>query len=98
MRKQKHLENLRNQVNRLKIGNRELMNRLRVVTHHFELARSDNDRLRSESIILRRRLWDIRQVLLVRQLQQQLPPVPSPWPCNNFTSMNEETIPQSLIT
>ncbi|CAI9111240.1 OLC1v1011417C1 [Oldenlandia corymbosa var. corymbosa] len=105
MRKQKHLENLRNQVNRLKVGNRELMNRLRVVTHHFDLVRSDNERLRSESIILRRRLWDMRQVLLVRQLQHQLaapatPAInPSAWPCNNFTSPNEETIsPQSLIT
>lgn len=96
MRKQKHLENLRNQVNRLRIGNRELVNRLRVVTHHCQLVRTDNDRLRSESVMLRQRLWDIRQVLLVRQLQQQL--ATSAWPCNNLTSMNDETIPQPLIT
>ncbi|XP_027179696.1 basic leucine zipper 25-like [Coffea eugenioides] len=96
MRKQKHLENLRNQVSRLRIGNRELVNRLRVVTHHCQLVRTDNDRLRSESVILRQRLWDIRQVLLVRQLQQQL--ATSAWPCNNLTPMNDETIPQPLIT
>ncbi|KAL3526911.1 hypothetical protein ACH5RR_011567 [Cinchona calisaya] len=101
MRKQKHLENLRNQVNRLRNGKRELMNRLSVVTHHCQVVRSDNDRLRSESVMLRQRLWDIRQVLLVRQLQQQLATsAASAWPCNNnFTSINyEDTIPQSLIT
>lgn len=96
MRKQKHLENLRNQVNRLRVGNRDTMNRLRLVTHHYQLVRIENDRLRSESVVLRQRLWDIRQVLLARQLQQQL--TASAWPCNNFTSINEETIPQSLIT
>ncbi|KAL3525576.1 hypothetical protein ACH5RR_013948 [Cinchona calisaya] len=102
VRKQKHLENLRNQVNRLRIGNRELMNRLRFVTHHCQLANTENDRLRSESAMLRQRLWDIRQVLLVRQLQQQMATTTSAWPpCNNnnFTFINEETtLPQSLIT
>lgn len=99
MRKQKHLENLRNQVNRLRVGNRELMNRLRFVTHHCHLIRNDNDRLRSESVVLRQRLWDIRQVLLVRELhQQQLASSSSVWPCNNFNFNDQETIPQSLIT
>lgn len=96
MRKQKHLENLRNQVNRLKIGNRELTNRLRVFIHYCEVVGSDNDRLLSESVMLRQRLWDIRQVLLVRQLQQQQLAA-STWPCNNFPNINEDAIPQSLI-
>lgn len=98
MRKQKHLENLRNQVNRLRVGNRELTNRVRLVTHHYQLVRNENEQLRSESVILRQRLWDIRQVLLVRQLHQQQQLTASAWPRNNFTSINEETIPQSLIT
>ncbi|KAK6125342.1 hypothetical protein DH2020_040911 [Rehmannia glutinosa] len=62
MRKQKHVENLRNQANRLKVGNRELMNRLRLVVHQTQLFRSENECLRSEAVILRQRLWDIRQV------------------------------------
>ncbi|KAG9151050.1 hypothetical protein Leryth_002627 [Lithospermum erythrorhizon] len=86
VRKQRHLENLRNKVTGLLMGNRELMNRLRSVTHHYQVARSENQRLRSESNVLRQRLWDIRQVLLVRELQHQLPVTnnltPS-WPCNN---------------
>ncbi|CAK9165523.1 unnamed protein product [Ilex paraguariensis] len=96
MRKQKHLENLRTQVNRHKIGNRELMNRVRLITHHCQLVQNENVRLRSEAVMLRQKLWDMRQVLLVRQLQQQLSS--SAWPCNNsFTPINEQT-PQSLIT
>lgn len=91
MRKQKHLENLRNQVNRLRIGNRDMMNLLRLVTHQTQFVRTHNDRLRSESAMLRQKLWDIRQVLLVRQLQQQISP--SAWPCNNFTSINEQNLP-----
>nr|GME12851.1 basic leucine zipper 43-like [Ipomoea batatas] len=65
MRKQKHLENLRNQVNRLRLGNRELLNRFRFVSHHCHLVQSDNERLRAESSLLRQRLWDIRQNYVV---------------------------------
>lgn len=95
MRKQKHLENLRNQVNRLKVGNRDIMNRLRLVTHHSQLVLRDNEQLRSQSVMLRQKLSDIRQVLLVRQLQQQL--ASSAWPCNNVTPINEQT-PTTLVT
>ncbi|KAF5958388.1 hypothetical protein HYC85_005613 [Camellia sinensis] len=73
MRKQKHLENLRNQANRLRVGNRDLMNRLRLVTHHSQLIRAENNRLESESALLRQKLWAVRQVLLVRELQQFTP-------------------------
>ncbi|CAI9272456.1 unnamed protein product [Lactuca saligna] len=96
MRKQKHLENLRNQVNRHKSVNREIMNQLRFISHHAQVIRQENERLRSESVILRQKLWDMRQVLLVRQLQNQL--LSSAWPCNNnVTTINEQN-PQSLIT
>lgn len=91
MRKQKHLENLRNQLNRLRMENRELSNRLRFALHHCQRVRTDNDLLRSEHTILRRRLSEIRQILLYRQLQQ----VTSAWPCNSAVT-NEQT--SSLIT
>ncbi|XP_011073675.1 basic leucine zipper 4 [Sesamum indicum] len=99
MRKQKHLENLRTQLNRLRTVNGELTNRVRWVVHQDQLVRRQNEHLRSEAVVLRQRLWDIRQVLLVRQLHQQLNPSPA-WPCNNFTSTNEGQLitHQSLIT
>ncbi|KAH7566723.1 hypothetical protein ACOSP7_023347 [Xanthoceras sorbifolium] len=70
MRKQKHLENLRNQVNRLKLENRELTNRLQIVMHHCQRVWTDNDRLQSEHIMLRKKLSEIRRILVFRQLQQ----------------------------
>ncbi|XP_042026460.1 bZIP transcription factor RISBZ3-like [Salvia splendens] len=75
MRKQKHLENLRNQANRLKVGNREQMNRLRLIVSQTRMFRGENERLRNEAVVLRQRLWDIRQVLVVRQLQQIMNPM-----------------------
>ncbi|XWS29680.1 hypothetical protein CRYUN_Cryun24cG0050900 [Craigia yunnanensis] len=90
MRKQKHIENLRNQVNRLRIENRELTNQLRFVLYHCHRVRTDNDRLQSEYSMLRQKLSDINQILLFKQLQQ------FSWPCNNVTVMSEQTPP--LIT
>lgn len=89
MRKQKHLENLRNQVNRFRVENRELTTRLRFVLYHFQRVRTENLRLRSEYAVLQQKLSDIRQLLLLRQLQQQFSP--TAWPCNT-----EQT--PSLIT
>ncbi|KAL3844686.1 hypothetical protein ACJIZ3_002089 [Penstemon smallii] len=71
MRKQKHIENMRDQLNQLEVSNRELTNRLRLVVDQNQLYRRENGFLQSEAVMLRERLWDIRQVLLVRQLQQQ---------------------------
>ncbi|XP_038996800.1 bZIP transcription factor 11-like [Hibiscus syriacus] len=73
MRKQKHLENLRNQVNRLRVENRELNNRLRLVLYYCHTVRTDNDRLRSEYSLLGQKLSDIRQILLFKQLHQFSP-------------------------
>lgn len=83
MRKQKHLENLRNQANRLKVGNRELTNRFRLMTHQCQFVQCDNERLRTESAVLRQRLEGIRQILLARQLEQQFNAY-SAWACNNM--------------
>lgn len=79
MRKQKHLENLRNQANRLKVGNREIMNRLRLITHQCQVVQCENERLRTESAILRQRLEGIRQIWINRQFNSY-----SAWACNNM--------------
>ena len=82
MRKQKHLENLRNQVNRFRVENRELNNRLQFLLHHSNRIRTENEWLRSEQILLRRKLSNISQILLYQQLQ----PFSSAWPCNAVTA------------
>ncbi|KAJ8430302.1 hypothetical protein Cgig2_024734 [Carnegiea gigantea] len=71
MRKQRHIENLRNQLNRLKMENQELLNCLRLVNHRNHLLRGDNDRFRTESIILQGRLLEICRILRLQQLQRQ---------------------------
>lgn len=71
MRKQRHIENLRDEVNRLGLENRELGNRLRIVLYHIELISTDNNQLLSEQEILRRRFLEMRQILILRQLQNQ---------------------------
>ncbi|PRQ48256.1 putative transcription factor bZIP family [Rosa chinensis] len=85
MRKQKHIENLRTQVNRLRIENRELNNRLRFVIYHFQRVHTDNDMLRAEHTMLQQKLSDIRQILVFRQLQH----MSSAWPCD--TVITEQT-------
>ncbi|KAK1363692.1 Basic-leucine zipper transcription factor [Heracleum sosnowskyi] len=87
MRKQKHLENLRNQVKRFKIGNRDMMNRLHTIILHSQVVRLENERLQVESVMLQQKLWDMRQILHARLLQQQLS---SPaWPCNNNVTFHQ---------
>ncbi|CAI0430563.1 unnamed protein product [Linum tenue] len=84
MRKQRHLENLRNQANRLRAENRELSTRLRFVSYHSNRVRTDNERLRSEHTMLRHKLSNIRQILTFRQLTNQFAVATSAWPCNNI--------------
>ncbi|KAI3832190.1 hypothetical protein MKX03_012749 [Papaver bracteatum] len=69
MRKERHLQDLRNQMNRMKIENQDLANRLAFINQSNQVLRRDNDRLRYESSFLRRRLSDIRRTLIFRQLQ-----------------------------
>ncbi|KAK7309136.1 hypothetical protein RJT34_05637 [Clitoria ternatea] len=79
MRKQRHLENLRNQVNLFRIENRELNNGLQFLLHHCNRQRTENEWLRSERTLLRQKLAKIKQILVLQQLQQ---PFSSAWPCN----------------
>ncbi|KAK9270551.1 hypothetical protein L1049_026132 [Liquidambar formosana] len=68
-RKKRHLENLNDQLNRMKLENREYKNRLGLAMHQFQLVQRENDRLRFESAALRARLSDLYQILLTLQLQ-----------------------------
>ena len=69
MRKQRHLENLRNQMNQFRVQNRELNNRLQLLLHHCNSVRTENDWLRSERTLLRQKLSYISQILFLQQLQ-----------------------------
>ncbi|XP_072988261.1 basic leucine zipper 4-like [Typha latifolia] len=70
MRKQRRLEELRTQLARLRSENRELTGRVGAVVQRCLLVRRDNDRIRSESAYLRRRLSEARRVLVLRQLHR----------------------------
>ncbi|KAI3460134.1 hypothetical protein Pfo_016797 [Paulownia fortunei] len=63
LRKKRHLENLTNEVNRLKVENRELKNLLCVLTHDCHLVQRDSNRLLSESIYLQHKLTGLHQIL-----------------------------------
>ncbi|XP_021714490.1 basic leucine zipper 34-like [Chenopodium quinoa] len=71
MRKQKHLENLRNNANELKIQTRERSNHLRLMTHQIQHVRRENERLKAESFILQRKLMHLSNIWKLQQLQQQ---------------------------
>ncbi|KAF7830520.1 basic leucine zipper 4-like [Senna tora] len=62
-RKKRHLENVTNQVNRLKSENRELKSRLALTLHQHLLVSLENAGLRSESVTLLTRLSDLYRVL-----------------------------------
>ncbi|KAH0688903.1 hypothetical protein KY289_016261 [Solanum tuberosum] len=98
MRKQTHLENLRNQSNRLKIENRDLTNRIQLIIGHYQLVERNNEMLRAESVLLRQRLEGIRDILITRQLQQQLYNSAFAWPCNNlYVEQRPHIINQPII-
>ncbi|CAJ1973490.1 unnamed protein product [Sphenostylis stenocarpa] len=58
-RKKKHLENLTSQLNRLRLQNRFLRNRLSLTMHHHLLLSLHNDHLKSEAIALMASLSDL---------------------------------------
>ncbi|KAF3447468.1 hypothetical protein FNV43_RR12654 [Rhamnella rubrinervis] len=62
-RKKRHLENLTSQVNRLRLENRNLKDRLALVAHQCHVAWAENDRLRSEYLTLWARLSDLCWIL-----------------------------------
>ncbi|CAK7347393.1 unnamed protein product [Dovyalis caffra] len=64
-RKKRHLEDLTQQLNRLKIGNRELKNQLGLILNQSRVLWRENDRLMSESMALKARLSDLRHVVVL---------------------------------
>lgn len=92
IRKQSHIDNLRNQVNRLDLENRELSNRLRLVLYQLQRVNTDNNRLLTEQEILRLRLSEMRRILIIRQLQQQ-----QQWQLRNQRMIMTEQNPSSII-
>ncbi|XP_047168839.1 basic leucine zipper 4-like [Vigna umbellata] len=69
-RKKRHLENLTNQANRLRMENRELKNRLCLTMHQNLLLSLENERLRSESVTLMATLSNLYQILATMISQQ----------------------------
>ncbi|CAH2076177.1 unnamed protein product [Thlaspi arvense] len=92
MRKQSHIDNLRDQVNRLDLENRELGNRLRLVIFQLQRVNTDNNRLATEQEILRLRLSEMRRILIIRQLQQQ-----QQWELHNRRMIMTDQNPSSII-
>ncbi|KAF8050773.1 hypothetical protein N665_1883s0003 [Sinapis alba] len=92
MRKQSHINNLRNQVNQLNLENRELKNRLQLFTYQLQRVSTDNNRLVTEQEILRLKLSEMRRILMIRQLQQQ-----QQWELNNRRRSMTEQNPSSII-
>ncbi|KAE9596712.1 hypothetical protein Lal_00007800 [Lupinus albus] len=63
MRKQRHLENLRNQLNLFRVKNRELNTQLQILHNHCDQVRAENDWLRSERTLLCQKLSNITQFM-----------------------------------
>ncbi|KAF9668453.1 hypothetical protein SADUNF_Sadunf14G0005200 [Salix dunnii] len=70
-RKKKYLENLTQQLNRLKIENRELQNRLGSIINQSHALWRENDHLMSESMALKARLSGLRHLLVAMNAMQQ---------------------------
>ncbi|XP_009361030.3 basic leucine zipper 4-like [Pyrus x bretschneideri] len=68
-RKKKHLEDMTNEVERLKIENLEMKNRLGVVAQKCHVTWRENDRLTSESLALCARLSDLYRILIAMEMQ-----------------------------
>ncbi|OIW10899.1 hypothetical protein TanjilG_27845 [Lupinus angustifolius] len=75
MRKQRHLENFRNQLNLFRVQNRELKTRLQFLMNHYIRVRTENDRLRSERTLLGQKLSNVNQFMVFQQVQ----PLSSAW-------------------
>jgi hypothetical protein len=62
-RKKRHVENVNNDVNRLKMENRELKNQLGLTMQYNLMLSAENERLKSESMSLLARLLDLYRTL-----------------------------------
>ncbi|VFQ69120.1 unnamed protein product [Cuscuta campestris] len=71
LRKQRQLEELTLELNRLRAENRKLTNQLRSSNQLCIAAQRNNELVRAQSSALRQRLLGVHQALLLRQLQNQ---------------------------
>ncbi|GKC92241.1 basic leucine zipper 4-like protein [Tanacetum coccineum] len=94
MKKQKHLEDLKNQVSQYKMGVQELMNRFRFMNHNEQLLCRENERHGSELLMLQQNLCILNQLLVVMELNYVASACPGN---NNVTTINKQNLP-SLIT
>ncbi|KAL0915795.1 hypothetical protein M5K25_013251 [Dendrobium thyrsiflorum] len=83
MRKQRHLEDLRSRVGRLRLENHALSDRIAAISGSSVVLAHQNDLLRSEITALHRRLSDIRRILFHRQLHRLSSPLPPPLPATS---------------
>ncbi|PKA54249.1 Ocs element-binding factor 1 [Apostasia shenzhenica] len=68
-RKQRHLEDLRCRVGRLRLENRAVAERLAAISGICTSLLQENQRLQSESATLRQRLSEIHRILFLRPVQ-----------------------------
>ncbi|VVB18172.1 unnamed protein product [Arabis nemorensis] len=94
-KKQKHLEDMSSQLNQLKIENQALVNQFRYVLDQCQRAKMENARLRLEHHILHEKLLNLRQALVLRQIQQSS--TCATWSCINSTVVTVQQNP-SMIT
>ncbi|KAH0459405.1 hypothetical protein IEQ34_012219 [Dendrobium chrysotoxum] len=80
MRKQRHLEDLRSRVGRLRLENHALLDRIAAISGSSVVLAHQNELFRSEITALHRRLSDIRRILFLRQLHSLSSPLPPPPP------------------
>ncbi|CAA0843085.1 basic leucine-zipper 6 [Striga hermonthica] len=96
VRKQKHLSDLRSQLDRLMLEKRESMDLLQLALCKHALVHRENERLASEAAVLRQRLWEMAGILKLRQQLNPLPP--AAWTCsaddnnNSFACFSEELL------
>ncbi|KAL6212352.1 hypothetical protein ACLB2K_017572 [Fragaria x ananassa] len=70
-RKKRHLEDLTEEANRLKMENRELKSRLGFAAEKCHVTWRENERLEAESLALWARLSHLNRVLVAMQTMQQ---------------------------
>lgn len=69
LRKKMHLENVTNEVDRLKSENRELKNRLCLFSHQCQIVQRETNRLQTESFLLRQKLSGLCRILVDMNFQ-----------------------------
>ncbi|PKU66375.1 bZIP transcription factor 44-like [Dendrobium catenatum] len=83
IRKQRHLEDLRSRVGRLRLENHAISDRISTISCSSVVLAHQNELLRSEITALNRRLSDIRRILFLRQLHRLSSPLPPPPPATS---------------